>query len=308
MAARGESQQPDRIRRIGMVVNFNDPDIKAFRQELEKHGWADGNNTHIDYRVTPATFMCRRSPRADRYAARGDFRGVETGDCRVADGDPHNTDRVHLCHRSDRRRLHRKLGTPRRQSHRHHGLRAEPRRQMVAPCSRRSHHRLNAWRFWEIQKPPSITITYCTGPRSPRRRSESSRSPASIENDAADIERAIAAVASMPNGAMVVLPDSTTNVNQRSHHHARGSQSLTGGLQLKFFVRAGGLMSYGIVAADHFRQAALYVDRILRGAKPSDLPVQTPTKYETALNRKTAQALGLSPPDGLIIEADEVIE
>ena len=67
-------------------------------------------------------------------------------------------------------------------------------------------------------------------------------------------------------------------------------------------------MSYGIVAADHYRQAALYVDQILRGAKPSDLPVQSPTRYETVLNRKTADALGLIPPAGLFVAADEVIE
>ena len=67
-------------------------------------------------------------------------------------------------------------------------------------------------------------------------------------------------------------------------------------------------MSYGIVSADHYWQAALYVDQILRGAKPADLPVQTPTKYETALNLKTAKALGLTPPAGLLVAADEVIE
>jgi putative ABC transport system substrate-binding protein len=67
-------------------------------------------------------------------------------------------------------------------------------------------------------------------------------------------------------------------------------------------------MSYGIVAADHYRQAAYYVDRILRGDKPADLPVQTPTRYETALNLKTAKALGLPPPAGLLVAADEVIE
>ena len=67
-------------------------------------------------------------------------------------------------------------------------------------------------------------------------------------------------------------------------------------------------MSYGIVSADHYRQAAFYVDRILRGAQPADLPVQTPTKYETALNLKTAKTLGLSVSAGLLVAADEVIE
>ena len=110
--------------------------------------------------------------------------------------------------------------------------------------------------------------------------------PSSIENDAADIERAIAAVASLPNSAMVVLPNSTTNVNRDLIIVLAVRNRLPAAYNLKFFVRAGGLMSYVIVAADHYRQAALYADQILRGAKPSDLPVQTPTKYETVLNRK----------------------
>lgn len=67
-------------------------------------------------------------------------------------------------------------------------------------------------------------------------------------------------------------------------------------------------MSYGIIYRDQYRQAAAYVDQILRGAKPNDLPVQTPTKYETVLNLKTAKALGLTVPAGLLVAADEVIE
>jgi putative ABC transport system substrate-binding protein len=132
--------------------------------------------------------------------------------------------------------------------------------------------------------------------------------PSHIENDAADIERVIAAVASTPNSAMVVLPESTTNVNIDLIIALAARYRLPAIYNFKYQVRAGGLMSYGIVAADHYRQAALYVDRILRGAKPSDLPVQTPAKYETALNRRTAKALGLTPPASLTIAADEVVE
>jgi putative tryptophan/tyrosine transport system substrate-binding protein len=74
------------------------------------------------------------------------------------------------------------------------------------------------------------------------------------------------------------------------------------------WVRAGGLMSYGLSNIDLFRQAASYVDRILRGAKPADLPVQMPTKFETLLNLKTAKALGLQVPASMLVAADEVIE
>jgi len=132
--------------------------------------------------------------------------------------------------------------------------------------------------------------------------------PGHIENDAADIERVIAAIASTPNSAMVVLPESTTTFNSDLIIALAARYRLPAVYNFKYQVRAGGLMSYGIVAADHYRQAAFYVDRILRGDKPSDLPVQTPSKYETALNRKTADALGLSPPASLTVAADEVIE
>jgi putative ABC transport system substrate-binding protein len=77
---------------------------------------------------------------------------------------------------------------------------------------------------------------------------------------------------------------------------------------LSFFVRDGGLLSYGTDLADLFRRAATYVDRILRGAKPGDLPVQFPVKYEMAVNRKTATALGLAVPPSILLRADEVIE
>ena len=107
---------------------------------------------------------------------------------------------------------------------------------------------------------------------------------------------------------MLVLPEATTVVNQKLISSLAARNRLPAVYSFKFMVREGALMSYGIVSADHYRQAAFYVDRILRGAKPAELPVQAPTKYETALNLKTAKALGLTPPAGLIVAADEVIE
>ena len=132
--------------------------------------------------------------------------------------------------------------------------------------------------------------------------------PARIENDAADIERVIDAVASAPNSAVVVLPENATATHYKLIITLTARDRLPAVYNFKYHVRAGGLMSYGIVSADHYRQAAYYVDRILRGAKTADLPVQTPARYETTLNLKTAKALGLAPPAGLLVAADEVIE
>ena len=128
-----------------------------------------------------------------------------------------------------------------------------------------------------------------------------------IEN-AADIERAIetfARVAERWSGSAARYQD---HRSPRSHHRARGSAPLARGLFGPFFVTAGGLICYSTDRVDQFRQAASYVDRILRGAKPADLPVQVPTKYETVINLKTAKALGLTVPPGLLVAADEVIE
>jgi putative ABC transport system substrate-binding protein len=131
--------------------------------------------------------------------------------------------------------------------------------------------------------------------------------PSPIEN-AADIERAISSFARVPNSGLLLPPDSTTIVHRDLIISLATRYRLPAVYALRVFVAAGGLMSYGIDIIDAFRQAASYVDRILRGAKPADLPVQAPTKYETTLNLKTAKALGLDVPPTLIVRADEVIE
>src|SRR4029077_1275318 len=105
------------------------------------------------------------------------------------------------------------------------------------------------------------------------------------------------------------LPPDTTTVLYRDLIIALASRHrLPSVYSIRFFVAAGVLMSYGIDQVEIFRHAASYVDRILRGANPADLPVEAPTKYETILNLKTAKALGLDVPPSLLVRADEVIE
>ena len=129
-----------------------------------------------------------------------------------------------------------------------------------------------------------------------------------IENTAADIERAIALFARTPNGGLLLPPDSSTVVHRDLIITLAARHRLPAIYPDRLFVAAGGLMCYSTNRADQFRQAASYIDRLLRGAKPAELPVQVPTKYETVINAKTAKALGLTVPPGLLVAADEVIE
>jgi putative ABC transport system substrate-binding protein len=126
--------------------------------------------------------------------------------------------------------------------------------------------------------------------------------------DAADIQRGIEVFSRVANGGLLLPPDGTTIVHRDLVIALAASHGLPAVYGLRFFVTAGGLMSYGAELGDAFQQAASYIDRILHGAKPSELPVQTPTKYQTALNLKTAKALGIVVPPGLLVAADEVIE
>jgi ABC-type uncharacterized transport system substrate-binding protein len=125
---------------------------------------------------------------------------------------------------------------------------------------------------------------------------------------AADIERGIEAFSRVPNGGLLLPSDGTTIVHRDLVIALAARYNLPAVYAVRFFVTAGGLMSYGTDLGLAFQQAASLVDRILRGAKPIDLPVETPTKYQTSLNLKTAKALGLTVPPGLLVAADEAIE
>jgi putative ABC transport system substrate-binding protein len=123
-----------------------------------------------------------------------------------------------------------------------------------------------------------------------------------------DIEQFFASFAAQSNGAVVAVPTAGV-VRHRGQIIALATKHrLPAMYPYRFFAVEGGLMSYGTDMASQFRQAALYVDRILKGEKPSDLPVQLPTKFELVINLKAAKSLGLTVPTGLLVRADEVIE
>ena len=126
--------------------------------------------------------------------------------------------------------------------------------------------------------------------------------------DAQQIEQDIARFASSPNGGLIVVGGPTAVVHQKLIVALSAQHKLPAIYYRRYFVTSGGLISYGWDADDQYRGAARYVDRILKGEKPGDLPVQAPTKYELVISLKTAKALGLSVPQSLLSRADEVIE
>jgi putative ABC transport system substrate-binding protein len=124
----------------------------------------------------------------------------------------------------------------------------------------------------------------------------------------AEIEAAIIALGREPGSGLVALPDVFLNAHRASIISAAARNNVPAVYWLSDFARSGGLLSYGVDSIDTYRGAASYVDRILRGEKPGDLPVQFPTKFEMVVNRKTATALGLAIPPSILLRADEVIE
>jgi putative tryptophan/tyrosine transport system substrate-binding protein len=127
-------------------------------------------------------------------------------------------------------------------------------------------------------------------------------------SDAEEIERAVATFARSPNGGLIVAPSPAVRLHRNLIVTLAARHRLAAVYPYRYFMTSGGLISYGPDYVDQYRQAAGYVDRILRGEKPADLPVQAPTKYETIINLKTAKALGLEVPQTLLATADEVIQ
>jgi putative ABC transport system substrate-binding protein len=126
--------------------------------------------------------------------------------------------------------------------------------------------------------------------------------------DAGEIERAVTAFARSPNGGLILTASALAVVHGELIIALAARHKMPTVYYRRYYIDRGGLVSYGYDIVQHFRDAAGYVDRILKGEKPADLPVQAPTKYELVINMKTAKALGLDVPATLLARADEVIE
>ncbi len=307
------AQQTDRMRRIGVLSNIaeDDPQMKArfeaFRQGLEKLGWSDGRNVRIDTRFG-ATDAEQIQERANELLAL-------QPDVILANAPPvirvlqqvNRTIPTVFVAVSDPvgARLIASLARP---GGNFTGLQnyeasitgkwlamlkeIEPRLTRAALVGASQDTDFSYFVRASEAVAPSLAIDIV---------------PLGVEN-AADIERAIDSFARVANGGLVVPPGSTTILHRNLIIALAAQHRLPAVYAFRFFVAAGGLMSYATDLAEQYRQAATYVDRILRGEKPAELPVQAPTKFETVVNLKTAKALGLTVPPGILVGADEVIE
>jgi len=312
LAAR--AQQPDRIHRVGVLIGLpeDDPDsnprLVAFRQGLEKLGWTEGRNIHLDVRfVLPANEqqvqmlvkeLLALSPdvvvaqsTALTAAFRRESRNVPI--VFIAVGDPIGAGFIVNLARP---------GSNLTGLTMYEGSIAGKWLAMVKEIDPR------VTRVAFIINPKTSSFAHFAREAETMARSLAIQLAVRTIGNAGDIGRVIESFASLPNGGLVFPPDATTSAHRDLVVALAARYRLPAVYAWRQFVTAGGLMSYGIDFVDQFRQAASYVDRILRGSSPAELPVQAPTKYQTILNLKTAKAFDLTVPPGLLVAADEVIE
>jgi putative ABC transport system substrate-binding protein len=311
MAAR--AQQGERVRRIGWLTSqaADDPVpqayIAALLQGLQEFGWTVGRNVRIDYRWGAANAELKRRYAAELIALAPDV-VVTTGDSNtgpllqasrtvpivfVLVPDPVGAGFVTSLARPGGNAtgfMNFEFGMS--------GKWPELLKQIVPSVTRMA-----------VLRDPSAGASMAQlgaiHAVAPSLRVEAS--PIDLRG-AGEIERAIAEFARTPHGGLIVLPSGLSSIHRELIIGLAARHRLPTVYPFRFFVEDGGLVCYGPDAIDQLRRAAGYVDRILKGEKPGDLPVQAPTKYELVINLKTAKTLGLEVPSTLLARADEVIE
>jgi len=310
------AQQPvDRIRRIGVLIPFAESDAEAqtqviaFREQLQRLGWTDGRNVRIDYRWAVGAVGLIRTFAKELVELQPDVILARATSATAALLQETRTIPIVFVVVSD------PVGE---------GFVAS----MARPggnCTGFTNIEASLGGKWvELLKeitPRVARIAVIFNPKTApgggsyymRLVEDAAVSiPAKViatpVQDAAEIEHAIEAFTREPNGGLLVVPDVTTAFHRDLIITLAARHKLPAVYFNRYFVTSGGLVSYGVDFVDMYRRAASYVDRILHGAKPSELPVQAPVKFELVINLKTVKALGLTVPPMLLSRADEVIE
>jgi putative ABC transport system substrate-binding protein len=315
LAAR--AQQDDRLRRIGVLVggNENDPERKtrlsALTQALAGLGWTDGRNVRMDVRWAGTDINRIRALAQELVGLRPDIILASTTLATVALQRETRTIPIVFANGGDPvasgivARLDRPGGNVTGFGGNEGSMGGKWLELLseIAPGLKRAANMFS----------PAPVSTYIASSETMASFEAAARLlkvvpiTAPVHSDV-EIETAIIALAREAGGGLVVIGDPFTVVHRAPIISAAARNNVPVVYGLSVFARDGGLLSYGADLIDMWRRAATYVDRILRGAKPSELPVQLPTKFEMVVNRKTATALGLEVPPSILLRADEVIE
>jgi putative ABC transport system substrate-binding protein len=307
------AQQPERVRRIGVlsVLDEGDREMKAwlaaFRQRLESLGWSEDRNVRIDVRFVAADAKLAQALASELVALQPDVILAQSTEITAALQKETRAIPIVFVAVSD------PIGSG------FIGSLARPGGNLTGLLNFEATI-TGKWLAMLKEIAPQLSrAALVANPKTTPfdffvRAAEAAVPTLAIElvtrpvETNADIERSIASFASTPNGGLLLVPDGTTIAHRDLIIALAARHRLPAVYSARYFVAAGGLMSYGTDRADVFRQAASYIDRILRGAKPAEIPVQAPVKYETVVNLNTAKALGLDVPPSLLVRADEVIE
>jgi putative ABC transport system substrate-binding protein len=305
------AQQGERERRVGVLMGIaNDAEgqerMAVFRKTLDSFGWKEGRNVRFDYRWAPGNAAQARVFAEELVELKPDVIFCLSTTVAIAVRSTTQTIPVVFVQVTD------PIGARLVQSW------AKPSGNFTGFTN---FEPTMSGKWLELLKTlvPNITrVAYVFNPNTTPALYEQtikeaapllSLTPISAAfHSAAEIEPVIERFAGEPNGGLLVLPDISTTINRERIITAAARHRIPAMYTFKFFAIEGGLMSYGIDVAHLFYQAAAYVDRILRGTPPADLPVQGPTKLELLINLKTAKALGLEVPPMLLARGDEVIE
>ncbi len=310
-----QAQQPDRVRRISVLMGIAESDpaqqsfVSAFTQALQKLGWRDGGNIRIDYRWGAGDGDRIRSFARELVELKPDLIVGHITPVVAALKQQTRTVPIVFIQVSD------PVG-----SGFIAGI-AEPGGNITGFTNLESSMSSKLVELLKEVAPGITRVALMFNPETapdggsyflrPVDAAAASLNvkmiPAPVHN-AAEIDTAMTALAHEPGAGLIVMPDVFVLAHREQILALVEQYRLPAAYAYRFFAASGGLMSYGTDLTDLFRRAAPYVDRILKGAKPAELPVQQPTKFELVINLKTAKTLGLNVPDRLLALADEVIE
>ena len=306
------AQQPERLRRIGVLmgtapVGQNPASYAAFLRRLNELGWIDGRNVRIEIRWANSDPELIRSYGTELAGHSPDVFFVQSNPALAALRPLAGNTPIVFVHVADPvgSGFVASLARPGGNITGFTNFEPSMGSKWIQTLNQVAPHVAHAAALYHPETPANVAFwrdAEAAGPKVGM-----SVAAAGI-HDAGEVERAITSIAAQPNGGLIVCPHTVTEVHLRLIIELAGKYRLPAVYPFRYHAEAGGLLSYGVDSLDLVPRAAAYVDRILKGAKPADLPVQAPTKFELVINLKTAKALGLTVPPSLLARADQVIE